>query len=160
MNQTVNALLLAAGYGTRLRPLTLTTPKCLVDVGGVPLLERWLQSLEKCNCSNALVNTHYLSEQVREFLERRQRTKMKVQISHEPQLLGTAGTVLAHQEFFSKGTNLLIHADNATDFDINCLLKAHDQRPRECCLTMLTFDTDEPSKCGIVEILVFSGDAG
>ena len=133
MNQKINALLLAAGYGTRLRPLTLTTPKCLVEIGGVPLLERWLQSLERCNCSNTLVNTHYLSQQVHAFLEKRQKTKMKVQISHEPQLLGTAGTILANQQFFSEGTNVLIHADNATDFDINNLLKAHHQRPNECC---------------------------
>jgi len=151
MNQTVNALLLAAGFGTRLRPLTLSTPKCLVDIGGVPLLERWLKSLENCNCDNALINTHYLSEQVSDFIKKRRKTAMKIQISHEDQLLGTAGTILANQQFFSEGTSIVIHADNATDFEINDLLKAHYQRPKECCLTMLTFTTDAPSKCGIVE---------
>ena len=77
---------------------------------------------------------------------------MKIQISHEPQLLGTAGTILANQKFFSEGVNILIHADNATDYDINNLITAHHQRPKECCLTMLTFNTDAPHKCGIVEI--------
>ena len=100
MRQTINALLLAAGYGTRLRPLTLSTPKCLVKVGGLTLLERWLQSLEKCNCRNALINTHYLSEQVSDYLSRRSKTNMSVQITYEQNLLGTAGTILANKSFF------------------------------------------------------------
>ena len=152
MNGTINALLLAAGYGTRLRPLTLSTPKCLVDVGGVPLLERWLQSLEKCNCSKALINTHYLSEQVDAFLGKRQETEMEIQVSNEPELLGTAGTILANQDFFLNGTNIVIHADNATDIDLNELLETHYKRPKQCCFTMLTFNTETPKECGIVEI--------
>ena len=152
MTQPIRALLLAAGFGTRLRPLTLTTPKCLVQIGGQPLLERWLQSLEACFCSNALVNTHYLSDQVHAFLAERPESKMSIQSTYEPELLGTAGTLLANQSFFEGCTGLLIHADNATDFDLNELVNAHQNRPKGCILTMLTFNTDNPQSCGIVEI--------
>ena len=64
----IKALLLAAGYGTRLRPLTLKTPKCLVEVNGRPLLSYWLEKLEKIGCDEVLINTHYLSNKVIKFL--------------------------------------------------------------------------------------------
>ena len=151
MTDEINALVLAAGYGTRLRPLTLTTPKCLVPIGDKPILEHWLENLEKCGCSNAIINTHYLAEKVHSFLDKRQISKMRVKISHEEKLLGTAGTLINNQKSFNEGIGLLIHADNATRFDLNQLIKAHRSRPRGCLLTMVTFKTDKPKTCGIVK---------
>ena len=60
MTQPVRALLLAAGLGTRLRPITLQTPKCLVPIGGEPLLGRWLRQLDQAGCESVLINTHML----------------------------------------------------------------------------------------------------
>ena len=77
---------------------------------------------------------------------------MRVQTVHEPELLGTAGTLLANQEFFRGGTGLLIHADNAMEGDLRDFLVAHHERQDCCLLTMLTFNTNNPSSCGIVEI--------
>ena len=68
MTQPFRALLLAAGLGTRLRPITLNTPKCLVPIGGEPLLGRWLRMLEMAGCDSVLINTHYLADQVEAFL--------------------------------------------------------------------------------------------
>ena len=77
---------------------------------------------------------------------------MTVQSVHEPELLGTAGTLLAHQEFFPGATGLLIHADNAMAGDIRDFI-AHTMSASPCCqLTMLTFKTETPRSCGIVEI--------
>ena len=76
---------------------------------------------------------------------------MQVVESYEKNLLGTAGTLLTNADFFKGCTGLLIHADNATDTDINQLIKAHRNRPKQCLLTMLTFTTDAPQKCGVVE---------
>ena len=59
-------------------------------------------------------------------------------IAYEEQLLGTCGTLLANQSFFSGSTGLLIHADNATNADIQDLINAHHARPSHCLLTMLT----------------------
>ena len=64
----MKAFLLAAGEGLRLRPLTLTTPKCLVPIRGTPLLGIWLELLERHGVSEVLINLHHLPERVREFL--------------------------------------------------------------------------------------------
>jgi mannose-1-phosphate guanylyltransferase len=151
MSKPLRALLLAAGLGTRLRPLTLQTPKCLVTIGGEPLLGCWLRQLEAAGCEAVLVNTHYLADQVVAYLASWQGRTMAVESVHEPELLGTAGTLAANREFFAGATGLLIHADNAMGGELPGLLAAHGQRPSGCLLTMLTFQSDQPSSCGIVE---------
>ena len=78
MSRPLRALLLAAGLGTRLRPLTLHTPKCLVPIHGEPLLGRWLRQLEAAGCEAVLINTHYLADQVLAFLGERPTTTMAV----------------------------------------------------------------------------------
>ena len=92
MKGSIRALLLAAGLGTRLQPITLKKPKCLMSIGGKPLLEHWLCKLEPCGCTDTLVNTHYLAKQVETFLDERPKTKLKVHSEYETELLGTAGT--------------------------------------------------------------------
>ncbi|WP_341880200.1 nucleotidyltransferase family protein [Synechococcus sp. UW140] len=150
MSRPLRALLLAAGLGTRLRPITLHTPKCLVPIHGEPLLGRWLRQLEAAGCEAVLINTHYLADQVEKFLQERPPSAISVQTINEPELLGTAGTLIANSAFFENATGLLIHADNAMAGDLNGLLGAHLTRPADCLLTMLTFCTDQPSSCGIV----------
>ncbi len=150
MKHTFKALILAAGLGTRLRPITNTIPKCLISVAGTPLLGRWLFELESLGCQSALINTHYLAEQVESFANKWQNSKMFIHTIHEPKLLGTAGTLLTNQKFFKGSTGLLMHADNATNADLRGLLKAHQDRPSCCLLTMLTFQSTNPSSCGIV----------
>ena len=150
MNRPFRALLLAAGLGTRLRPITLSTPKCLVPVSGEPLLARWLRQLKTAGCEAVLINTHYLAEQVEAFLKTQPDYGMKIEVTYESELLGTAGTLLANKAFFEGTTGLLIHADNAMADDLNKFLKAHHNRNSYCLVTMLTFDTDNPQSCGIV----------
>jgi len=152
MSKPLRALLLAAGLGTRLRPLTLDTPKCLVPIGGEPLLAWWLHKLEATGCEAVLVNTHHLADQVVQFLNCWQSSSMSIKAVHEPELLGTAGTLIAHQTFFEGAIGLLIHADNAMASDLDPFVRAHAQRQSGCLLTMLTFCSDTPSSCGIVEI--------
>lgn len=146
------AILLAAGLGTRLRPITLNTPKCLVEVGGKPLLGRWLKKLEMAGCEAVLVNTHYLAEQVESYIQSWKSDVMSVETVHENELLGTAGTLLANQIFFAGRTGLLIHADNVMGEELDKLLDGHENRKPGCILTMLTFQTNSPSSCGIVEV--------
>ena len=152
MTRPFRAVLLAAGLGTRLRPITSHTPKCLVPVGGEPLLNRWLRQLELAGCVSVVINTHYLAEQVEAFLKNWHSSNMAVQTVHEPELLGTAGTLLANQGFIKGDTGVLIHADNAMTGDLKDFLAAHRERQACCQLTMLTFNTKTPSSCGIVEI--------
>ena len=147
----MRALLLAGGYGTRLRPLTDTIPKCLVPIKGVPLLEIWLRRLSAENIGPFLINTHHLADSVESFISV-SHYRDKIKLVHEKNLLGTAGTLAANLSFFDGDDGLLIHADNYCMADLSAFQLAHSNRPKGCLLTMLTFRTQEPSSCGIVEL--------
>ena len=147
----MKALLLAAGEGTRLRPITNTIPKCLVPINGKPLLEYWLENLTKARVKEFLVNTSYLHTQVEEFVNK-SIYKEKITLVYEPKLLNTGGTLLANKDFFGDEPFFLIHADNLSFCDFKGFIDAHTNRPKNCDITMMLFHTDTPSSCGIVEL--------
>jgi mannose-1-phosphate guanylyltransferase len=147
----VRALLLAAGLGTRLRPVTDKVPKCLVPVRGKPLLDYWLDLLLPAGIERILVNTGYLSDQVRTHVAA-SRWHHRIDLVHEETLLGTGGTMLANRDWFGPGPFLVAHADNLTDFDAVAMAAAHAGRPSHCAMTMLAFRTDSPRSCGILEL--------
>ena len=89
----MRALLLAAGLGTRLRPITDVIPKCLVPIHGKPLLGYWFDLLAPSCIDKIFINTHYLEDQVFEFLESVVSNK-EIILLREPQLMGTGGTIL------------------------------------------------------------------
>jgi len=148
----MKALLLAAGLGTRLKPLTDIWPKCLMPIRGRPLLEYWLSILQKSGISNVLVNTHYLSEYVEGFIKQ-PRFIDWIDSVYEPSLLGTAGTIRKNIDFCQNDTILLAHADNWTYCDFPDFLYYHqNQRPKGTVMTMMTFMCPNPSECGIVKL--------
>lgn len=147
----MRALLLAAGKGTRLRPLTDTVPKCLVPIHGRPLLAYWLDLLFAGGIERALINTHWLADQVRDFVEA-SAWRSRIDLTHETELLGTGGTMLANRGYFGDRPFMAAHADNLSDLDVTALLAAHQRRPPDCVMTMLAFRTDDPSSCGILEL--------
>jgi mannose-1-phosphate guanylyltransferase len=139
---------LAAGLGTRLRPVTDSVPKCLVSVRGRPLLEYWLELLFAAGLEKALINTHYLPEKVRDFVCG-SRWNERVVLVHEEELLGTGGTILRNRAFFGGHSFMVAHADNLTRFDVKAFWNRHEERPRGVAITMMTFETDAPQTCGI-----------
>ncbi len=145
------ALLLAGGEGTRLRPLTLTTPKCLVPIRGKPLLGLWLDMVFEAGIERALVNTSYLPDQVRAFCKASPWAS-RIDLVHEEKLLGTAGTLRANADYFKAAPFLMAHADNLSRFSMTDFFSRHAQRPAGCIGTMMTFPTDRPRDCGIVEL--------
>lgn len=147
----MRALLLGAGLGTRLRPITTSTPKCLVSIHGKPLLEIWLERLCAVGVTNFLINTHYLSDQVVDFICTSKYHKMVI-LTHEETLLGTAGTLLKNIDFYQEECGYLIHADNYCLANFYEFEAVHNLRPPGCEITMMTFRTAEPANCGIVEI--------
>ncbi|MGH8835781.1 MAG: nucleotidyltransferase family protein [Actinomycetes bacterium] len=146
----MKAFLLAAGLGTRLRPITDTTPKCLVEIGGRSLLDIWLDALAKAGVHEVLVNTHHLADAVEAHVARRPIPPV-VRLSHEPVLLGSAGTLLANRDFVADDDMfLVVNADNLTDFDLGVLIDAH--RAAAEIATLSVFHTARPTECGIVEL--------
>ena len=146
----VKALLLAAGMGTRLRPLTDSIPKCLVPIHGKPLLSYWFEMLSRAGVSPLLVNLHYFAEMVQEYIAGS--GYRNISTVYESELLGTAGTLLKNRAFFDNEPFMLIHADNLSRFDVSAFIDQHTARPAGCEITMMTFETDCPQSCGIVEI--------
>jgi mannose-1-phosphate guanylyltransferase len=147
----MRAFLLAAGQGTRLRPITDTTPKCLVEVDGRPLLDIWLDAFAKAGIQEVLVNTHHLAGRVAAHVAERT-SPPAVRLSHEPVLLGSAGTLLANRDFVADDDMfLVVNADNLTDFDLGVLIDAH--RADTTIATLTVFRAPRPSECGIVDVV-------
>lgn len=147
----MRAILLAAGFGTRLMPLTEKMPKCLVPIKGRPLLDIWLENLIKNNVKPCLINTHYLAEKVEYFIESSAYVD-NVRLSHEEIILGTAATLAKNLDFFDGDDGMLIHADNYSKFSIENFVEAHYKRPKSCLITALAFRTENPSACGIYSV--------
>lgn len=148
----MRALLLAAGMGTRLRPLTDTIPKCLVPIHGRPLLDYWLDHLfAQGDIEHALINTHYLADRVENHVAQSV-WRDRISLIHETELLGTGGTIVANRSAFGRDAFIVAHADNLTDFDIRSFMDAHRNRPANVHMTMLAFRTDDPKSCGVLEL--------
>jgi len=145
----MRAILLAAGLGTRLRPLTDTVPKCLIPVGDEVLLDTWLRRLSQLGIDRVLVNLHYLADVVRRHVASSAWSDL-VELVEEPVLLGTAGTLVANASFLRGDDGFLVHADNWCTASLDALVNAHRGRPSECTMTMMTFETTNPEECGIV----------
>jgi mannose-1-phosphate guanylyltransferase len=146
----MKAFLLAAGLGTRLRPITDHTPKCMLEIGDRPLLGIWLDALADVGVSEVLINLHHLAPVVHAYLADRSGPPV-VRTVHEPELLGSAGTLRANRDFVAgEPMFLAVNADNLTDFDLSVLVEAH--RSGGAPATLSVFRTPRPTECGIVEV--------
>jgi len=144
-------LLLAAGLGTRLRPITNSVPKCLVEINGRPLLDYWIELLNKGGIVEILINLHHLPEAVTSYIERC-RHPVRITTVYEKSRLGTGGTLLKNRDFFRGEPSMLVHADNLSSFDVRAFIRRYEKREKGIEITMMTFDAVEPEKCGIVEL--------
>src|ERR1035437_8470402 len=144
----MKAFLLAAGLGTRLRPLTDHTPKCLLPIRSRPLLSIWLSFLSENGIDEVLINTHYLAEKVRAWAAK-ENTPVRIHLVHEPELLGSAGTVLRNWEFVEGEESFFIfYADNLVRFDLSEIVSFHQTHSGP--LTIALFETSRPEQCGII----------
>jgi len=145
-------MLLAAGPGTRLRPLTDTVPKCLVRIGDRVLLDHWLERFRNAGLHSVRINTHHLPELVQRHLAKRAADDVfHFEERFEPVLLGSAGTLTANRDLASEADDVLIvYADNLSDMDLGAMLRLHAKHDDP--ITMALFRAPRPSSCGIVEL--------
>jgi len=120
----MKALILAAGYGTRLRPYTEHTPKPLFTIAGRPLLDLIIGQLQEAGCRAVIVNTHHLHHKIEAFL-RSQRYGLKVFTRYEPQILGTGGAIKNVADFWDDQPFMVINADIVADIDLKEVYHAH-----------------------------------
>ncbi|MGO8814263.1 MAG: NDP-sugar synthase [Terriglobia bacterium] len=143
----MKAFLLAAGVGSRLRPLTDTIPKCLVPIRGEPLLGIWLKLLENFGITEVLVNAHANGAQVREFLRGRF-PDHQVTLAEEPELLGSAGTLVANRSWIGADPSFLVlYADVLTNVNLENMLRFHAGHPSAA--TLGVYHVPDPGRCGI-----------
>ena len=122
-------MILAAGLGTRLRPLTDHTPKALVEVNGVPLLEILIRRLKQNGIREIIVNAHHFADQIVDFIEYKKRFDIRIEISQEKELLDTGGGLKKAAWFFDDGKPFLLHnADVLTTLDYAAMLKTHREK--------------------------------
>ena len=146
----MKAFLLAAGLGSRLRPLTDTIPKCMVPIGEQPLLDIWLDALDRAGVDEVLVNLHYLPDAVRRHVAARSGPPT-VRLVFEPDLLGSAGTLVANRDWVAEEEVFLAcNADNLTDFDLRDLIDAH--RKGGAVATLTAFHSPNPSAGGVLQL--------
>jgi len=117
-------MILAAGQGTRLRPLTDRVPKCMTELGGRPLIEHTLERLRRFGVREVLLNLHHLPEVILGRLGDGARLDMRIVYSLEDRLRGTAGGV-KHAAWFFQGTFLLLYGDNLSTCDFSRLIAFH-----------------------------------
>ena len=130
------AMILAAGRGTRLAPLTDSTPKALVKVGGKPMLERVIRLLQAFGIEHFVVNVHHHAQQIVDFLKANNNFGAKIQISDETErLLDTGGAILKATPLFEGFDNILIHnADILDDIDIRRMIDEHTRNHADATL--------------------------
>ena len=103
----MKAFLLTAGLGTRLMPITNTLPKCLIEIGGKPLIHWWFGAMQQAGITEVLINLHHFPQQVKDFVTTIE-TSIKVHYFMEETLLGSAGTLLANYDFVKNENSLFI----------------------------------------------------
>lgn len=123
----MKAMVLAAGQGTRLRPLTNRVPKALVPVAGRPMIEYALLLLRRYGIRDIIINLHHLGAEVENHLGDGRALGLNIRYSREPELLDTGGGLLKAQEFLRDGRFIVINTDALIDLDLAAALSFHEK---------------------------------
>jgi mannose-1-phosphate guanylyltransferase len=146
----LKAFLLAAGYGTRLRPITNSIPKCLVPINNKPLLQWWVELFEKHNVDEVLINLHYHPDKVIEFINGL-KSGIKFHFFMEEKLLGSAITLKHNKKFVENESEVLIaYADNLTNYNLTRFREFH--KTNKQIFSMALYKAPNPTACGIAII--------
>ena len=145
----MKAMILAAGLGTRLRPLTDKIPKPLLPIGGTPLLIWNLLLLRAHEIREVIINLHYLGDQIETAIGDGSRWDMQVIYSHETEILGTGGGVKAVEDFFGGQPFLLMNGDTLIELDVKSVVNFHGRHAGVA--TMVLRDDPHVARWGVVE---------
>ncbi|MBI4641596.1 MAG: NDP-sugar synthase, partial [Candidatus Tectomicrobia bacterium] len=146
----MKAMILAAGYGKRLAPLTDLLPKPLAPVVGRPLLAYTLDLLKRWGISEVVINLHHYPDQIMKALGDGSGFGMQIHYSYESEILGTGGGIKKAERFLNDGTFLVVNGDILIDFEIDRALKDH--REKGALATLLLRPYPEGERFGEVMI--------
>jgi mannose-1-phosphate guanylyltransferase len=132
----MKAMVLAAGYGTRLRPTTDKLPKALVPVAGQPMIEYPLLLLRHYGIEEIIINLHHLGEKIEDYLQDGKKLGLKITYSREKEVLETGGGLLQAKSFLEGGTFLVINSDVLIDLPLQNVLDQHRKRGNAATLVL------------------------
>ena len=144
----MKAMILAAGVGSRLDPLTRAIPKPMMPVVNRPVIEHIVLDLKKHGFDEIMVNLHYLGDVIQQGLGDGSRLGITISYAQEDKLWGDAGSVKRSQAFFGNETFLVVGGDDISDIDLSGLMALH--REKQAASTIATTVVDDPSQFGIV----------
>jgi NDP-sugar pyrophosphorylase family protein len=146
----MKAMILAAGLGTRLQPLTNRTPKVLLPVAGTPLIVWNLLLLRRHGVTEVTINLHHLGGMIQDALGDGTKFGMRLAYSHEPVLLGTGGGIKKAEPFFGGDPFLVLNGDTLLELDLGALAQVH--RQGGALATMVVRVDSEADRWGAVEL--------
>jgi len=146
----MKAMILAAGLGTRLRPLTNTIPKPLLKVDGTPLIVWNLWLLKRHGFQDVVINLHYLGSMIEEALGNGSQFGLRITYSHEPVILGTGGGIKQAEPYFEGNPVLILNADTLVELDLDALCAFH--KTRQAAATLVLRDDPDAVSWGLVEV--------
>ena len=146
----MKAMVLAAGFGNRLQPLTRVLPKPMFPVLGRPLLSHTFDLLKSAKVREAAVNTHHLPDSITNYFEREKPPHLKLHFSYEEKILGTAGGIKKMQDFLEDGPFILINGDIITDISLDKVIDFHKKNNSK--LTLVVRQDISPEQYDPIEI--------
>ena len=146
----MKAMILAAGLGMRMRPLTEKIPKPLLSVNGAPIIHYTLNFLKKYGITDVVINLHYLADQIKESLGNGSSFGMNIAYSFEPEILGTGGGIKKAEGFLSDSAFVVINSDVFIDVDLKDVLRFHKER--NATATMVLRKDENVEKYGAIGI--------
>lgn len=132
----MRAMVFAAGLGTRLHPLTKALPKCLVPVGGRPMIDYVLLLLRYYGIGEIIVNIHHLGGKIEDHLQNGKQLGLDITYSREEVLLDTGGGLLGAREFLERGTFVVINGDVLIDVHLDDVIRAHHEKDAMATLVL------------------------
>lgn len=146
----MRAMILAAGEGLRLRPLTETVPKALVEVGGRPLIDYALNAVRHSGVEDVVINLHHLGDRIRDHVGDGRRFGLRIAYSEERTLLGSGGGIRHARHLLGTGTFVTLNADTIIDIDLAPVLRFH--RAKRAAATMVLRKDPRMEDYGLIHL--------
>jgi len=144
----MRAIIIAGGFGTRLRPLTYNIAKAMVPVVNVPFVLHQIELIKKYGINEIILNLHYLSDGLKKVFEDEKKHGIKVYTSMEESPLGTAGAVKNAEQHFDSDPLLIFNGDILTDMDLGKLIEFHKKKKATATITLT--EVEDPTTYGLV----------
>jgi len=146
----MKAVLLAAGKGTRLRPLTDKMPKVMIPIAGKPILEHHVEHLAEAGIREIIINLHHLSERITSHCGDGKKWGVRIQYSFEPEILGTAGAVKKLEAELRGSPFLVVYGDNFSEFDFADFISWSEKAGGVGAVAV--FEKEDVTGSGVVDI--------